>query len=58
MVYWRTLSLSKDGSRRIAFNLQLFAPETLAGTVVDYFDGFKSFDDLPRDGHCVTDMWF
>jgi hypothetical protein len=50
--------LSKDGSRRIAVNLQLFAPEILAGTVVDYFDGFKSLDDLPRDSRCVTDMWF
>jgi hypothetical protein len=53
VVYWRTLSLSKDGSRRIAFNLQLFAPETLAGTVV-----VKSFDDFPREGRCVADMWF
>jgi hypothetical protein len=26
--------------------------------VMDHFDGLESFDDLPRDGRCVADMWF
>ena len=25
---------------------------------IDHFDGLVSFEDLPRDGRCVADMWF
>ncbi|TIS67974.1 MAG: GFA family protein, partial [Mesorhizobium sp.] len=24
----------------------------------EHFDGLETFDDLPRDGRCVRDMWF
>ena len=30
----------------------------VAGIVMDHFDGLDTFDDLPRDGRCVADMWF
>jgi hypothetical protein len=25
---------------------------------IDHFDGLDKFEDLPRDGKCVADVWF
>lgn len=47
-----------DGRRRIAVNLRLAPPEAVADLPIDHFDGLDSFDDLPRDGRCVRDLWF
>lgn len=58
VAYWRALKPGEDGRRRIAVNLRLAEPEGVAGIVIDHFDGLDSFDDLPRDGRCVADMWF
>jgi hypothetical protein len=58
VAYWRALAPGKDGSRRIAVNLRLAEPEAVAAIVIDHFDGLNSFEDLPRDGRCVADMWF
>ena len=55
---WRALAPGKDGRRRIAVNLRLAEPEVVGAIVVDHFDGLVSFDDLGRDGRCVSDMWF
>lgn len=58
VVFWRGLRLESDGRRRIAVNLRLAAPEAVADILIDHFDGFDTFDDLPRDGRCVKDYWF
>ncbi|WP_088342954.1 MULTISPECIES: GFA family protein [Rhodomicrobium] len=58
VAYWRELSPGEDGRRRIAVNLRLAEPAAVAAIVVDHFDGLNSFEDLPRDGRCVADMWF
>ena len=58
VAYWRSLILGKSGRRRIAVNLRLAEPDEVAAIVIDHFDGLVSFDDLPRDGRCVADMWF
>jgi hypothetical protein len=55
---WRGLRLDTQGRRRIAVNLRLADPEAVAGLPVDHFDGLDTFDDLPRDGRCVRDLWF
>ncbi len=55
---WRGLSVGADGRRRIAVNIRLTNPEPLADLPIDHFDGLDRFDDLPRDGRCVADMWF
>ena len=47
-----------DGRRRIAVNLRLTEPEPIADVPVDRFDGLDKFEDLPRDGRCVSDLWF
>lgn len=31
---------------------------TVAKIPIDHFDGFDTFEDLPRDGRCVADYWF
>jgi hypothetical protein len=58
IAYWRALALDKSGRRRIAVNLRLAEPAAVAGIIVDHFDGLETFNDLPRDGRCVADMWF
>ena len=44
--------------RRIAVNLRLTEPEPIARIPIDHFDGLGRFEDLPRDGRCVADLWF
>jgi len=58
VVCWRGLRLTQDGRRRIAVNLRLAPPEEVAALPIDHFDGLDTFEDLPRDGRCVRDMWF
>ena len=58
VAYWRAQEDYKDGRRRIAVNLRLTDPGPIAGLPIDHFDGLDSFDDLPRDERCVSDMWF
>lgn len=58
VVCWRALRPAKDTRRRIAVNLRLAEPELAGAIVMDLFDGLGAFDDLPRDGRCVADMWF
>jgi hypothetical protein len=58
VAYWRAAEPDADGRRRIAVNVRLAEPEAVANIVLDHFDGLVSFDDLPRDGRCVRDVWF
>jgi hypothetical protein len=58
VAYWRALKPRDDGRRRIAVNVRLAEPDAVAALPIDYFDGLNTFEDLPRDGRCVGDMWF
>jgi hypothetical protein len=58
VAFWRGLQLDERGRRRIAVNLRLAEPEAVATIPIDHFDGLDTFDDLPRDGRCVSDYWF
>jgi len=55
---WRSLRPDAAGRRRIAVNLRLAPPEAVADLPIDHFDGLETFEDLPRDGRCVRDLWF
>ena len=55
---WRGLRIDAQGRRRMAVNVRLAPPEAVAHLDIDHFDGFDTFDDLPRDGRCVRDYWF
>jgi hypothetical protein len=58
VIGWRGLRLDDDGRRRVAVNLRLTEPGPIAHLPIDHFDGLDTFDDLPRDGRCVGDLWF
>lgn len=58
LAFWRGLKPREDGRRRMAVNLRLAEPETVATIPIDHFEGFVGFEDLPRDGKCVADYWF
>ena len=55
---WRGKRVNSDGRRRMAVNLRLAEPAAVAAIPIDHFDGLVSFDDLPRDGRRIADMWF
>ncbi len=45
--------------RKLAVNLRMAdSYDVIAGISIDHFDGLNTFDDLPRDGKCVSDYWF
>ena len=56
--YWRATRTNDKGRRRIAVNLRLAEPDAVAALLIDHFDGLDSFEDLPRDGTCIADVWF
>jgi hypothetical protein len=58
IAFWRGQRPDQEGRRRIAVNLRLAEPETVANIPIDHFDGLNTFKDLPRDGRCVGDYWF
>ena len=58
VAFWRGKQLTSEGKRRIAVNLRLTEPEPIARIPIDHFDGLITFEDLPRDGKCVADLWF
>lgn len=55
---WRSLVADDQGRRRIAVNLRLSEPGPIADLPIDHFDGLDTWDDLPRDGRCIRDLWF
>lgn len=58
VICWRGLRPDRDGRRRMAVNVRLAPPEAVAELPIDHFDGLETFEDLPRDGRCVRDLWF
>lgn len=58
VAYWRGQQTSAEGRRRIAVNLRMAEPGPIAHIPIDPFDGLDTFEDLPRDGRCVADLWF
>ena len=58
VTHWRGLQLTPEGQRRTAVNLRLSEPGPIARIPIDHFDGLDKFEDLPRDGKCVADLWF
>jgi hypothetical protein len=58
LVSWRGRGADEEGRTRIAVNLRLAEPEAVAAIPLQRFDGLASFDDLPKDGRCIADVWF
>ena len=58
VAYWRSVLPGANGRRRMAVNLRLTEPDPIGHLPIDHFDGLVNFEDLPRDGRCVVDLWF
>jgi hypothetical protein len=58
VTHWRALRREPGGKLRTAVNVRLAEPDAVAHLLIDHFDGFDTFEDLPRDGRCVRDYWF
>ena len=57
LAYWRTRDPGTDGRYRVAVNLRLAEPESVAPIPIRRFDGLEHFKDLPGDGRRVADYW-
>lgn len=58
VICWMAIQPNAEGFFRTAVNLRLSDPDPVAHLPIDHFEGLVSFDDLPRDGRTVADMWF
>lgn len=59
LVYYRGAELEEDGRRKMVVNLRMIDnPMPVSTLPIDHFDGFDTFEDLPRDSRRVVDMWF
>jgi hypothetical protein len=52
-------SADEQGRRKIAVNMRMVSdPSQVLDLPIDHFEGREKFEDLPRDGRCVRDLWF
>ena len=58
VIAWRGVKPGKRGAKRMAVNVRLSEPETVAHLPIDHFEGLVTFEDLPRDGRTVEHLWF
>jgi hypothetical protein len=58
VMLWRSLSPNAEGRRRAAVNLRMTDPALISDLPIDHFDGLERWEDLPRDGRCIRDLWF
>jgi len=52
VAFYRAKKRDSDGRQRVAVNVRLSEPGTVADIPIDHFDGLDKFEDLPRDGRC------
>jgi hypothetical protein len=57
LAFWRGQRRTAEGRQRMAVNLRLAEPESVARIPVDRLDGLHDFEHLPSDGRCVADYW-
>ncbi|MGR3463650.1 GFA family protein [Limimaricola sp.] len=55
--YWRAVSASPEGRRRVAVNLRLAPPGAVDTIPLRRFDGRGAFERMPPDGRCLADLW-
>jgi len=58
VAYWRAVAPREDGRRRVGVNLRMAEPDRGARIPVNHLDGLETWKKLPREGRCVSDMWF
>lgn len=58
VTHWRGQHADERGRHRVGVNLRLTEPAPIANLPIDHFDGLDKWQDLPRDGRCIQDLWF
>lgn len=59
LAYYLAFKADNEGKYRIAVNVRMANDyKQIADLSIDHFDGFDTFDDLPRDDRKVKDLWF
>lgn len=58
IAFWRGRRLNEAGQRRMGVNLRLAEPQAVADIPIRRLDGLSTWEDLPRDGRTVGDVWF
>ena len=58
LTHYIATTASEDGRHWTAVNLRMTEPGPIAKLPIDHFDGHDKFEDLPRDGRSVRDLWF
>ena len=59
VAYYLGIKRDESGRQKAVVNLRLANdPDLIADLVIDHFDGLDTFDDLPRDGRCIRDLWY
>lgn len=59
IAYYKAHQKNEKGFFRTAVNLRMITdPDQIAHLPIDHFEGLVQFEDLPRDGRCVKDLWF
>ncbi|WP_424932544.1 GFA family protein [Amaricoccus macauensis] len=59
LAFYRIVGGNPEDEGMMAVNIRMAdEPEAVSRLEIDHFDGLDSFDDLPRDGRRVADMWF
>lgn len=59
IVYYKSNSDDELGRRRAAVNVRMISdPEKIQNLPIDHFEGLETFEDLPRDGRTVCDLWY
>ncbi|NII12179.1 GFA family protein [Oleiagrimonas sp. C23AA] len=58
VTHWRAMSTDEQGRRRMAVNLRLADPKTIATLPLNRFDGLDTFKALSDDGRRVGDILF
>ncbi len=51
-------SKDENGRMRAAVNVRMSDPSLISALPIRHFEGHDSFQELPRDGRTVKDMWF
>ncbi|MDC0360763.1 GFA family protein [Alphaproteobacteria bacterium] len=51
-------AIEAGGRHRTAVNVRMTDPALILDLPIVQFDGLETFEDLPRDGRKVSDVWF
>ena len=58
VTHWLAVTPDEQGRRRIAVNLRMAEPESVAAVPIRQFDGLDTFEALSGKERCVADLWF